>query len=229
MADAPIGDKFMALPHSPARAEHDDELVPLVQVKAIAAGGSTEVLEEILTLLRSVLYVGKMEWSGFRPDALKPGWYPMLGAKYPDTSPQGRALLSLPETFRNDWGIAVDAECRVNLPNVMCNGKGYFVRACDGTTRQVGSVEEDAGREVIAGDGKGKFSAAFASNTYPTAEGIFAAGQTFQRSEVPAGGTQWLGGAEISIDLRAGISIENIADEYRPLNVAMMLIVYLGV
>jgi hypothetical protein len=77
-----------------------------------------------------------------------PGWYFMNGDKYSTTGPQGLALLALPATFRSDWSI-VSAGGLVNVPDWFdSDGYGFFPRAVDGSDRQVGTVQEDAIRNI---------------------------------------------------------------------------------
>jgi hypothetical protein len=74
-------------------------------------------------------YLGAMELSPFRPDALRPFWYHMNGDLTDKASPQGMALLSLPQDFRDDWGIVL-AGNYVPLPDWYAqDGLGYFQRA----------------------------------------------------------------------------------------------------
>lgn len=72
-----------------------------------------------------------------------PGWHFCNGDQYALTSPVGTALNALPENFKADWGIVVSG-ANISIPNMFySDGRGYFLRSVDGTTRQVGSVELD--------------------------------------------------------------------------------------
>jgi hypothetical protein len=74
-------------------------------------------------------YLGAMELSPFRPDALRPFWYHMNGDLTDKASPQGMALLSLPQDFRDDWGIVASGNY-VPLPDWYAqDGRAYFPRA----------------------------------------------------------------------------------------------------
>jgi hypothetical protein len=92
--------------------------------------------------------LGDMRLFPFRTGALPFGWYHMNGDKYSTSSAQGLALASLPANYKTDWGITV-ASNLINLPTVYAaDGRSYFERAVDGSTRQVGSVEGDAIRNI---------------------------------------------------------------------------------
>lgn len=95
-------------------------------------------------------YVGKMEFTAFSPDQLAaylPGWYFMNGDQFALTSAQGLALKSLPSAFKTRWGI-VAAGTLISLPNFFhADGRGYFVRAADGTVRKAGGTSDDTMRK----------------------------------------------------------------------------------
>lgn len=93
------------------------------------------------------LYAGDIRFFPFRADSLPAGWYATDGRIFESASVQAIALLSLPEEYREDWGIVETGE-GVNVPNTLINGDeeggGYFLRSVDGVTRKVGSVQPDA-------------------------------------------------------------------------------------
>ena len=90
---------------------------------------------------------GSFKWSMFAPDELagnEPGWYFMGGQGYPVKSAQALELIKLPAAFRARWGITSDGTS-VYMPTLFySDGRGYVIRAADGTTRLVGSVQLDA-------------------------------------------------------------------------------------
>lgn len=92
-------------------------------------------------------FVGDIRLLPFPPADLAafcPGWHFCNGDRYPLTSPVGAALNSLSASFKVAWGIAVSGG-NISIPNLFySDGRGYFLRAVNGTTRQVGNVELDA-------------------------------------------------------------------------------------
>lgn len=118
-----------------------DDLWPFA--KAVA-----ENLSRINAALIASCPIGEMRLLPFRSTELPSQWYFMNGKTYLLTSDQGKALNSLPTNFKNDWGIAVSGS-NINVPQFFHDdGRGYFVRAADGTARKIGSVEEDAAQAV---------------------------------------------------------------------------------
>lgn len=225
----PIGDEYTALPHCHADPVHDDEFARKGYVDSMVATGGGGVVDELEELIARILPVGRQEFSPFRADSLPFGWYAMNGQAFLDTSPQGVALLGLPQSYRDDWGI-VDSGGMVNVPNYFQNGKGLFVRAVDGTNRAVGSIEHDAGRQILRNGGQGTIGGAYALNGYPTADGAFSLqGQTRVNVQQATSQTTWLGGGGIAANIAADGILDNIADEYRPINIGMTPTIYLGV
>lgn len=226
MADEPIGDEFTALPYCHLNPEHEDEFVRKGYLDARLSAGEGDVIGELKELISRILYVGRMEFSPFRADNLPTGWYAMNGQTFLDTSPQGVAILGTSQNFRDDWGIVHGTDYMVNIPNFLTDGKGYFVRAVDGTTRQVGSVEADA-INIPAGTGKGTFSCAGDLNTPVTASGVFSVtgAQKYNYIDDQDGGGYGFYRRAISIDL----SIGSTSDETRPVNIGMTPTIYLGV
>lgn len=92
-------------------------------------------------------FVGDMRLLPFRAADLAthcPGWHFCNGDQYSLISDVGIALNGLPESFKADWGIVVTGD-HISIPKIFySDGRGYFLRAVDGTTRQVGSVQQDA-------------------------------------------------------------------------------------
>lgn len=103
------------------------------------------------------IVVGEFGLMPFRATDLPQGWYVRNGDKFLLSSPQGQALNNLPENYKTDWGITVTNEGGsdyINVPTAFhTDGRAYFDRAVDGLSRQVGSIEEDAIRNIT-----GKFS-----------------------------------------------------------------------
>lgn len=72
-----------------------------------------------------------------------PGWYFCNGDRYLNTGKVAAQLNKLSSTYRNAWGITNNGTS-TNVPKFFhVDGRGYFVRAVDGSTRLVGSAEFD--------------------------------------------------------------------------------------
>lgn len=101
---------------------------------------------------RDRLVIGEFGLMPFRATELPAGWYVRNGDKFLLSSPQGQALNNLPENYKVDWGIVITNEGGsdyINVPTAFhTDGRSYFDRAVDGVTRQVGSVEGDAIRNI---------------------------------------------------------------------------------
>lgn len=76
------------------------------------------------------------------------GWYFCNGTRYPNTSPVGIALNALSAEFKADWGITNNGTT-TNVPNWFhTDGRGPVARAVNGSSREVGSVEDGAVQNV---------------------------------------------------------------------------------
>ena len=154
---------------------------------------------------------GSFKWSMFAPDELagnEPGWYFMGGQGYAVGSAQANALLSLPAAFRTRWGIINDGT-NVYMPTLFySDGRGYVIRAANGTTRLVGSAELDA----LQGHSHGNVC------IYPGGQLNWGGGPS-----LPSGATATAGTTD------AGYGTPRIATETRMLNIGMTPVMYLGV
>jgi hypothetical protein len=171
--------------------------------------------------------VGDMRLFPFRTNALPSGWYHMNGDKYSTSSAQGLALAALPANYKTDWKITV-ASNLINLPTVYAaDGRSYFERAVDGSTRQVGSVEGDAIRN-IKGD----------MNTLATTIKNFS--YNLAEPQPPFEIIQtWTANARVTVTIDSGCQLSVLdfdasrnvptAAENRPLNVGKTPAIYLGV
>jgi hypothetical protein len=176
---------------------------------------------EIFSILDSLLYVGKMEFSSLHTSELKTGWYHANGDKYLLDSPQGVVLVSLSTKYKTDWSIVVSNN-QINLPNwYYTDGRGCIPRA--GVTP--GAVQNDAIRNI-----NGKFEMFFTAGTSYAYTGPFTrnprdvySGRTFQ------GANQSDLALYYEIDFDVSKSGVPTATENRPLNKALTPIVYLGV
>lgn len=109
--------------------------------------GETAELEAVRSEINIATPIGKIEFLPFRYNALPAGWYFCNGTRYNTTTAVGAALKALPATLKTDWGITLSgsgATETINVPNWFhTDGRGPTMRAVNGTSRQVGSVELD--------------------------------------------------------------------------------------
>lgn len=140
------------------------------------------------------------------------GWYFMNGDQYPDESPQGVVLNGLSTAYKTAWGI-VSSGGLVSVPNAFdAEGRGYFDRPVDGASRQVGSVQGDAIRNI--------------TGTIPI-DAAHAASGAFETTTIDR---PFAGGDSPGVDITFDASrVVPTADENRPMNRGKTPAIYLGV
>jgi len=160
---------------------------------------------------------GKIDFLPFRSDELPDGWYFANGQSFELSSPQGLVLNGFSDNYKNDWGI-ITTGTTINAPNLFySDGRGYFVRAVDGTTRQVGNTQTDALQNIT-----GKFAWMEAGHS-DNVEGAHYIDYT---------GSGHLGGDTGGHSSRIGFDASRVArtdTETRSLNVGMTPAIYLGI
>ena len=170
--------------------------------------------------------IGDQRLMPFRRDELPFGWYFRNGDNYLLSSPQGQVLNGLSTNYKLDYKITIktiNEQQYINVPSAFsADGRGFFERAVNGTTRQVGSVEGDAIREIW-----GHFDTGVVKNHYMYATGAFAGvdaknpyNSSFQASPEQTG--------TYGYDFNAS-RVAPTANENRPLNIGMTPVIYLGV
>lgn len=180
--------------------------------------GETAELNAVRAEIIAATIVGKIDLLPFRYNALPSGWYFCNGTRYNTSTAVGAALKSLPTTFKTDWGMTLSgsgATETINVPNWFhTDGRGPTMRAVNGTSRQVGSVEEGAIKEMTGGVNTDSLLGA--------ASGVF--------STVPGGdgGFAGVGSPPTFLDFKASREVET-ANEVRMLNRGMTPAIYLGV
>ena len=165
-------------------------------------------------------WVGKWDLNPFRRNELPFGWYFMNGDNYLLSSPQGQALNSLSANYKKDHRITIktiNGLQYINVPTAFApDGRGCFIRAVDGTTRQVGSIEGDAIRNITA-----RFGNILASKL--DASGAFRVDAVAS----PAyGGNS--SGWHTAVSFDASLAAPT-ANENRSINIGMTPAIYLGV
>ena len=158
-----------------------EDIVTWGDWKALGGGGGSGAI------------VGEVRLLPFRATELPTGWYFCNGDQYPTAGAVGTVLNALPANLKTDFGIAVSGS-NISIPNMFyTDGRGYYLRAVDGTTRQTGSVVTDRMRNLtgtfrgIADAGTGVFSSS-PSGTYATSSGANGQAQNMNASrQVPTG------------------------------------------
>ena len=110
-------------------------------------------IEQITTAnINRFVPIGDQRLMPFRRDELPFGWYFRNGDNYLLSSPQGQALNNLSVNYKSDHKITIktiNGQQYINVPTAFApDGRGFFERAVNGTTRQVGSWEDDAIRNI---------------------------------------------------------------------------------
>lgn len=164
--------------------------------------------------------VGEQKLMPFRASELPPGWYFRNGDNYLLDSQQGRALDSLSANYKEDYNITIkviNGKQYINVPSAFAqDGRGYFERPANGTTRQVGSVEDDAIRNIWARYGNFIVSALDATGAF-----------NINAIASPAyGGNAHGWHADILFD---AARVVPTANENRPINIGLTPAIYLGV
>ena len=164
--------------------------------------------------------VGDFRLMPFRANKLPFGWYFRNGDNYLLNSPQGKALNGLSDNYKRDHQITIkniNGQQYINVPSAFASdGRGFFERAVDGTTRQVGSVEDDAIRNIWARYGNFIVSALDATGAFK-----------INANAAPAyEGNAHGWHTDILFDASRVVPT---ASENRPLNVGMTPVIYLGV
>ena len=110
-------------------------------------------VEQITTAnIHKFVPIGDFRLMPFRANELPFGWYFRNGDNYLLHSPQGQALNRLSDNYKRDHQITIkdiNGQQYINVPSAFApDGRGYFERPANGTTRQVGSAEDDAIRDM---------------------------------------------------------------------------------
>ena len=169
--------------------------------------------------------VGDQRLMPFRRDELPFGWYFRNGDNYLLDSPQGRALDSLSANYKEDYKITIkviNGKQYINVPTAFApDGRGYFERAIDGTTRQVGSAEGDAIRDVW-----GHFDTGVVPHHDEYTRGAFFGTTAINPTNTAfQSSTSW---QTCGFDFYASRVVPT-ANENRPINIGLTPVIYLGV
>lgn len=188
-----------------------------VEVKNQLAGkADASVVEEIKRL--ASIPIGKIELLPFPPDQLqRRGWYHGNGDKYAEDTPQGKALKSLPDDYKQAFKIELK-NGQINLPNLYHNdGRGYFFRS----SKTLGEVQEDTIRNIT---GTAQFNGQEAAQVPST--GAFQTEVAGHRRPNPFANDYDRDVARLTFDASRSVPTSN---ENRPLNIGFTPAIYLGV
>lgn len=169
--------------------------------------------------------IGDQRLMPFRRDELPFGWYFRNGDNYLLSSPQGQVLNGLSINYKNDHRITIktiNGQQYINVPTAFsADGRGFFERAADGASRQVGSVEDDAIREIW-----GHFDSGVVDNHTLYTRGAFQGTNAIypQNGAFEPKKDWWAWGYDFYAS-----RVVPTANENRPLNIGMTPVIYLGV
>lgn len=194
--------------------------------------GDYALRTEMSAALKSIeTPVGVFEHFPHRAAQLPPKWYSVNGDRFSVTSPQGKVLKGLSAEFKSDWGIT-ESSGMINVPNIkQSDGRTAMLKPINGTSRQVGSVEQDMQRRLT-----GTFFSRPIYNAKGALGAVYKADGTFRTSQAA-------GDASTSPLMTNAATPENISDtitfdsgrqvptgsENTVLNVGVTLAIYLGV
>ena len=172
--------------------------------------------------------IGEQKLMPFRASELPPGWYFRNGDNYLLDSQQGRALDSLSEHYKEDFKITIKAindRQYINVPSAFApDGRGYFERAVNGTTHQVGSVEDDAIRQIY---GEIFFHGSGDRGSYLVGgSGVFYGIKKQNAYRYGVLSTDWPSYGGFAFDTSCAVPTAN---ENRPINIGLTPAIYLGV
>ena len=183
-------------------------------------------IEQITTAnIHEFVPIGDFRLMPFRASELPFGWYFRNGDNYLLSSPPGQILNRLSDNYKRDHQITIkviNAQQYINVPSAFApDGRGFFERAVNGTTRQVGSVEDDAIRDIW-----GHFDTGVVPNHSEYARGAFCGTSAINPSNSSfQSTTEWY---TWGFDFYASRVVPT-AYENRPLNIGLTPTIYLGV
>jgi hypothetical protein len=161
-----------------------------------------------------------------RPEDLSAGWFYINGDFLPLDSVPGQNLDSMPDSFKEDWNIVYSGNS-ISLPNVFyTDGRACFLRAAYGG-RNPGSIEADAIRNIKTSDASSSCLRVVTekmADTRPFTEKSI----THKNSvtTIESSSTRNIGWFGFDASTAEGVIV---ADENRPLNIAVTPAIYLGV
>ncbi|MCO6550990.1 MAG: hypothetical protein J6580_09975 [Gilliamella sp.] len=192
-------------------------------------------VEQITTAnINKYIPIGDQRLMPFRRDELPFGWYFRNGDNFLLDSPQGQALNGLSVNYKRDHNITkkkIDGKQYINVPTAFSSdGRGFFERAVNGASRQVGSVEGDAIRNIWGQlynvmQWRGTVGQGVFYVDEPNASGSGLNNRNGNAVTYPSDSDF----PERTITFDASRVVPVTADDNRPLNIGMTPVIYLGV
>ncbi|TSJ92410.1 hypothetical protein FPQ14_02380 [Gilliamella apicola] len=193
-------------------------------------------MEQITTAnIHEFVPIGDFRLMPFRAGELPFGWYFRNGDNYLLNSPQGQVLNRLSDNYKRDHQITIkniNGQQYINVPSAFApDGRGFFERAVNGTTRQVGSWEDDAIRNIKGSLPSGNFKALLGHAKIETGDkngaiSILSAGDDYLASSASSTNPRQL--RYMFFDFDASRVVPT-AHENRPINIGMTPVIFLGV
>lgn len=174
--------------------------------------------------------IGEFRLMPFRANELPFGWYFRNGDNYLLHSPQGQALNRLSDNYKRDHQITIkdiNGHQYINVPSAFTpDGRGYFERPANGTARQVGSVEDDAIRNIKGSLPNGSGRAVIGHENITKGEHDGAMSVYHCDDDWLQVGSRRMRWAFFDFDASRVVPT---AHENRPVNIGMTPVIYLGV
>lgn len=204
-----------------------NSILPRIFFRCATKNGKQQLYEAITTanINKYVIPIGDFRLMPFRANELPFGWYFRNGDNYLLSSAQGQVLNRLSNNYKRDHQITIktiNGQQYINVPSAFApDGRGFFERAVNGTTRQVGSVEDDAIRDIW-----GHFDTGVVANHNEYARGAFCGTNAIYPKN---GGFQPIKEWDAwGFEFYASRVVPT-ANENRPINMGMTPAIYLGV
>lgn len=164
-------------------------------------------------------FVGMTTYFMHRSAQLPAGWYSINGDRYSVSSPQGAVIKSLPAQLKSDWKIT-ESGGMINLPDPrFTDGRMPFPRPVNGTSRQVGTIEDDITRKITGGLSGVQFK-----NTSAPSGAFQTSIQTDVQGTALEPGTSSI--MRVTFD---SSRVVNTGTENKPLDIGVTWAIYLGV
>ena len=192
---------------------------------SITSGFWENWVEQITTAnINDFVPIGDFRLMPFCANELPFGWYFRNGDNYLLHSPQGQVLNRLLDNYKCDHQITIkdiNGQQYINVPSAFApDGRGYFERPANGTTRQVGS-DDDAIRDIW-----GHFDTGVVPNHHEYIRGAFCGSTAINPTNSafqPT--TEWF---TWGLDFYASRVVPT-AHENRSINMGLTPVIYLGV
>ncbi|MBT0365404.1 hypothetical protein ISO55_00235 [Morganella morganii subsp. morganii] len=204
----PIGD-YQQAGYSYSKAESDNKYQPKGDYATNAA------------LNKIIPPKGMVSFFLHRENALPAGWYSLNGDRYSADSFAGKALRSLPEEIKSDWGI-IDSGTTITTPNLrQSDGRLPFIRPSNSKGTAPGVVSGDTMRNI---NGEIGYDSQYGLTTgdNDVSGAFYRFGPS--RKSLMGGGSSQTTNIAFSAD-----RVVPTGAEFKPLSIDMVVAVYLGV